>query len=95
MVWGMLRPSWGVAVICNGFLCLRTTSNPPGPTGPGRQYSPNRIISVGRYPSVCTGMYRCQSASTHRYVPVCVGANLTNKAALARNSSGFLCRYEQ
>ncbi|KAE8878185.1 hypothetical protein PF005_g30673 [Phytophthora fragariae] len=37
MVWGMLRPSWGVAVICHGFHCLRTTSNPPGPTGPGRQ----------------------------------------------------------
>ncbi|KAE8877351.1 hypothetical protein PF005_g33036 [Phytophthora fragariae] len=35
----MLRPSWGVAVICNGFLFLRTTSNPPGPTGPGRQYA--------------------------------------------------------
>ncbi|KAE9014341.1 hypothetical protein PR003_g15647 [Phytophthora rubi] len=36
-MWGMLRPSGGVAVIRDGFLFLRTTSNAPGLTGPGRQ----------------------------------------------------------
>ncbi|KAE8915777.1 hypothetical protein PF005_g28810 [Phytophthora fragariae] len=49
MVWGMLRPSWGVAVICNAFLCLRTASNPPGHTGPGRQYT----LRYRCYPSLC------------------------------------------
>ncbi|KAE9123956.1 hypothetical protein PF010_g6195 [Phytophthora fragariae] len=43
-----------------------------------------------RYPPVRTGMYRCQSASpgglfvgagTHRYVPVCIGANLPPQEA--------------
>ncbi|KAE9262129.1 hypothetical protein PR003_g33655, partial [Phytophthora rubi] len=62
----------------------------PVPTGMYRYVSvpiclPRRLIRVGRYPPVCTGMCRCQSASpgglfvwagTHRYVPVCVGANL-------------------